>query len=163
MKLSDIASALNATLEDGDAETEIIGVAGIEEAVAGHVTFVANPKYAAMAKTTPGRRSSFRGLPCYPRCMLATARIHTWLRAGDRPVLQVSGVRAGNPSDGGYCAGARLARTRILARMLLLTDDVVIGEGAALLPHVVIYRGARIGDNFLAHAHSIVREDCHLG
>ena len=32
-----------------------------------------------------------------------------------------------------------------------------------LLPHVVIYRGARIGDNFFAHAHAVVREDCTLG
>jgi UDP-3-O-[3-hydroxymyristoyl] glucosamine N-acyltransferase len=28
---------------------------------------------------------------------------------------------------------------------------------------VVIYPGARIGDNFFAHAHSIVREHCRLG
>jgi UDP-3-O-[3-hydroxymyristoyl] glucosamine N-acyltransferase len=32
-----------------------------------------------------------------------------------------------------------------------------------LLPHVVIYRGGRIGDNFFAHAHAIVREFCTLG
>ena len=32
--------------------TEITGVAGIEEAAAGQITFVANPKYAAAAKTT---------------------------------------------------------------------------------------------------------------
>ena len=32
-----------------------------------------------------------------------------------------------------------------------------------LLAHVVIYRGARIGNNFFAHAHSVVREFCRLG
>jgi UDP-3-O-[3-hydroxymyristoyl] glucosamine N-acyltransferase len=32
-----------------------------------------------------------------------------------------------------------------------------------LLAHVVIYRGARIGDNFFAHAHAVVREGCQLG
>src|ERR1700684_3402984 len=53
MKLSDIASALGASLENADGNTEITGVAGIEEAAAGQITFVANPKYAAMAKTTP--------------------------------------------------------------------------------------------------------------
>ena len=52
MKLAEIASALGATLENGDPEAEITGVAGIEEAVAGQITFVANPKYAAAAKTT---------------------------------------------------------------------------------------------------------------
>ncbi len=52
MKLSEIASALGATLENADPDTEITGVAGIEEAAAGHITFVANPKYAAAAKST---------------------------------------------------------------------------------------------------------------
>ena len=51
MKLSEIASALGARLE-GNAATEITGVAGIEEAGPGQLTFVANPRYAAAAKTT---------------------------------------------------------------------------------------------------------------
>jgi UDP-3-O-[3-hydroxymyristoyl] glucosamine N-acyltransferase len=34
---------------------------------------------------------------------------------------------------------------------------------AVLLAHVVIYRGARIGDGFFAHAHAVVREGCQLG
>jgi UDP-3-O-[3-hydroxymyristoyl] glucosamine N-acyltransferase len=32
-----------------------------------------------------------------------------------------------------------------------------------LLAHVVIYRGAKIGDNFFAHAHAVVREHCQVG
>src|SRR3974377_1489971 len=52
MKLSAIASALGATLENGDPELEITGVAGIEEGTAGQITFIANPKYIAVAKTT---------------------------------------------------------------------------------------------------------------
>jgi UDP-3-O-[3-hydroxymyristoyl] glucosamine N-acyltransferase len=32
-----------------------------------------------------------------------------------------------------------------------------------LLAHVVIYRGAKIGTNFFAHAHSVVRENCRIG
>src|SRR5690242_394727 len=52
MKLSAIASALGAILENGDPDHEITGVAGIEEATAGQITFIANPKYIATAKTT---------------------------------------------------------------------------------------------------------------
>jgi UDP-3-O-[3-hydroxymyristoyl] glucosamine N-acyltransferase len=40
---------------------------------------------------------------------------------------------------------------------------VEIGANAVLLAHVVIYRGAKVGDNFFAHAHSVVRENCRLG
>jgi UDP-3-O-[3-hydroxymyristoyl] glucosamine N-acyltransferase len=52
MKLADIASALGARLENGSPETKISGVAGIDQAGPGQVTFVANPKYAAAAKRT---------------------------------------------------------------------------------------------------------------
>src|SRR5437870_7936782 len=52
MKLADIASTLNARVENGSPDLEITGVAGIEDAGAGHITFLANPKYAAKARTT---------------------------------------------------------------------------------------------------------------
>ena len=45
----------------------------------------------------------------------------------------------------------------------MIDQDVEIGKHAVLLAHVVIYRGAKIGDNFFAHAHAVVREGCRLG
>src|SRR5438552_16759369 len=52
MKLADIASTLNSRLENGSPDLEITGVAGIEEAGVGQITCLANPKYAAKARTT---------------------------------------------------------------------------------------------------------------
>jgi len=52
MKLSAIAAALGARLENGSPETEIFGVAGIETAGPGQITFISNPKYAVAARTT---------------------------------------------------------------------------------------------------------------
>ena len=52
MKLAAIAAALGAVLENGSPDTEISGVAGIEEAGPGQITFVSNPQYIAHAKTT---------------------------------------------------------------------------------------------------------------
>jgi UDP-3-O-[3-hydroxymyristoyl] glucosamine N-acyltransferase len=40
---------------------------------------------------------------------------------------------------------------------------VVIGRNAVIHPHVVIYEGAQIGDDFTAHSHSVVREFCRVG
>ena len=45
----------------------------------------------------------------------------------------------------------------------MIGEDVEIGNDAVLLAHVVIYRGAKIGKNFFAHAHSVVRENCRIG
>src|SRR5690242_7848892 len=51
MKLGEIATALNCRLT-GDGELEISGVAGIEHAGPGQLTFLANPKYAPKVKHT---------------------------------------------------------------------------------------------------------------
>src|ERR1700712_1963414 len=49
--LSELASHLGAELR-GDAAAVITGLSGIEMAGAGHLTFVANIKYASLARTT---------------------------------------------------------------------------------------------------------------
>src|SRR5215831_15229956 len=51
MELRAIAHALGCRLE-GDGELEIRGVAGMEHAGPGHLTFLANPKYAPKVKNT---------------------------------------------------------------------------------------------------------------
>ena len=51
VKLSDLASALDCALE-GDGGIEILGVAGIQDAGPGDVTFVANPKYEKLLAAT---------------------------------------------------------------------------------------------------------------
>src|ERR1700740_1042025 len=52
MKLSAIAAALDARLENGSPDTEITGLNGIEQAGPGELTFVSNPKYAPAARST---------------------------------------------------------------------------------------------------------------
>ncbi|MGA2420950.1 MAG: LpxD N-terminal domain-containing protein, partial [Candidatus Acidiferrum sp.] len=51
MKLSQLAETLACRLE-GSPETEITGVAGIEHAQPGQLTFLANRRYAPQLKTT---------------------------------------------------------------------------------------------------------------
>ena len=51
MKLSQIAEALGCRLK-GDQNLEITGVAGLEEAGPTELTFLSNPRYAALASQT---------------------------------------------------------------------------------------------------------------
>src|SRR5208337_2038800 len=51
MNLAELALALGAECH-GDGDGTITGVAGLEEAGPGDVTFVANPRYSALARTT---------------------------------------------------------------------------------------------------------------
>src|SRR5260370_7283320 len=52
MKLGEIAQKLGCRLE-GDAQTEIRGVAGIDSAATGALTFVSNPRYRQPPPPTP--------------------------------------------------------------------------------------------------------------
>ena len=46
---------------------------------------------------------------------------------------------------------------------MAIGERVRLGRNAVLHPHVVIYEGAEIGDDFLAHSHAAVREFCRIG
>ena len=164
MKLGEIAAALNATLENGNPEADITGVAGIEEAVAGQITFVANPKYAAMAKTTAAAAVIVaEDFPATGGVLLRSKNPYlSFARAIDL-FYQSPKYAPGIHPTAVIAASAKIGANAHIGAYVVIDDGVVIGDNAVLLPHVVIYRGANIGDNLLAHAHSIVREGCHLG
>ena len=164
MKLCEIASALDARLENGNPDTEITGVAGIEEAVAGQITFVANSKYAAAAKTTSASAVIVsEDFPAMPTSMLRSKNPYlAFARAIDlfyEPPHYGGGVHP----TAVIAATAKIGANAHIGAYVVIDDDVEIGDDAVLLPHVVIYRGVRIGNNFFAHAHAVVREHCRLG
>ncbi len=164
MKLSEIASALGATLENGDPETEITGVAGIEEASAGHITFVANPKYAAAAKTTAASAVIVsEDFPAISTGMLRSKNPYLAFARAIDLFYKAPQYGAGVHPTAVIAPTAKLGANAHVGAYVVVDDNVEIGENAVLLPHVVIYRGARIGDNFFAHAHAVVREHCTLG
>jgi UDP-3-O-[3-hydroxymyristoyl] glucosamine N-acyltransferase len=72
MKLGELASRLGAELR-GDAELEITGETGIEDAGPAEITFVANPRYAGLARTT--RAAAVLVEPEFQEIETATLRI----------------------------------------------------------------------------------------
>jgi UDP-3-O-[3-hydroxymyristoyl] glucosamine N-acyltransferase len=164
MKLAQIASVLGARLENGAPETEITGVAGIEEAGAGQVTFVANPKYAAKAKSTSA--AAVIVTEDFPAITAATLRSKNPYLAFARAVelfYQPPQYAPGIHPTAVIHSSARIGGSAHIGPYVVIDEEVDIGTNAILLAHVVIYRGARIGNNFLAHAHAVVREHCRLG
>ena len=164
MKLAEIASALGARLENGSPDTEITGVAGIEEAGAGRLTFVANPKYAAAAKTTKAAAVIVGDdFPAIPTATLRNKNPYlAFARAIElfyQPPRYAPGVHPTAVVD----HSAKIGKNAHIGAYAVIGEGVIIGDNAVLLPHVVIYRGVTIGDNFFAHAHAMVREDCRLG
>lgn len=164
MKLSQIAEALGTTLENASPDTEITGVAGIEHAGPGQITFVANAKYAAAARTT--KASAVIVTENFPP--LATGILRSknpylaWAKAVGlfyQPPCYGPGVHATAVID----PSAKVGQNAHIGPYVVIDADAEIGDNAVLLAHVVIYRGAKIGNNFFAHAHAVVREFCELG
>jgi UDP-3-O-[3-hydroxymyristoyl] glucosamine N-acyltransferase len=164
MKLAEIASALGATLENADPDAEITGVAGIEEAGAGQITFVANPKYAAAAKTTAAAAVIVaEDFPAISTGMLRSKNPYLAFAKAISLFYQPPVYEAGVHPTAVIAPTARIGKQAHIAAYVVIDEDVEIGDDAVLLPHVVIYRGARIGNHFFAHAHAVVRENCILG
>lgn len=165
MKLAEIAQRLGAELVGGNGDVEITGVAGIEHAGASEITFIANPKYAAQAKTT--NAAAILVEPDFPALDgTATLRIKNCYRAFAQaitffyhPPKYAPGIHPTAVVD----PSAKVGTDAHIGAYVVIGPDVTIGSGAVILPHTVIYAGAIIGDRFFAHAHAVVREFCRLG
>jgi UDP-3-O-[3-hydroxymyristoyl] glucosamine N-acyltransferase len=164
MKLADIASALDVRLENGSSDTEITGLAGIELATTGQLTFVSNPKYNAAAKTTKASAVIVaEDFPAIPTAMLRSKNPYlAWAKALEL-FYPVPRYAPGIHPTAVVHPSAKVGKSAHLGPYVVIGEGAEIGDHAVLLAHVVIYRGARIGHNFFAHAHAVVREFCQLG
>lgn len=163
MKLREIAEKLGCAVE-GDANVEITGVAGIEEAREGHLTFLTNRKYRAALETTSA--SAILIATDEPRPRMAALR-------SQNPYLDFArAIELFHPAQP-YALGvhptavvaksAKIGAGAHIGPYCFIDEDVEIGANAVLHSFVTIYRGARIGDDFFAHSHACVREDCRIG
>jgi UDP-3-O-[3-hydroxymyristoyl] glucosamine N-acyltransferase len=169
MKLSEVAQKLGCRLE-GSPEIEIRGVAGIEHAESGQLTFLANRRYFPLLRTTRAsavlieegvtleRESSLPALAALrsPNPYLAFAHAIELFYQSPRyaPGIHPSAVIAKT---------AHIGEGAHIGPYCFIDEEAVIGRNAVLHSFVTIYRGSKIGDDFFAHAHAIVREFCRVG
>jgi UDP-3-O-[3-hydroxymyristoyl] glucosamine N-acyltransferase len=163
MKLADLALHLGASL-NGDPDVPVTGVASIETAGPSEVTFVANPKYAALARST--RAAAVLVEPDFPEIPAATLRVTnpylSFARAIEvfyRPPAYSPGIHP----TAVVSSSAKIGANAHIGPYVVVGDDVVIGDNATLLPHAVIYPHVRAGNNLFLHAHAVIREHCRVG
>jgi len=164
MKLSDIADAVGAKIENASPAAEITAVAGIEHAAPGELTFVSNPKYNAAARTTKASAVIVsENFPALSTGMLRSKNPYlAWAKAIEL-FYQPPRYSPGIHPTAVIHSSAKLGKNAHVAPYVVIDQDVVVGDNAVLLAHVVLYRGVSIGHNFFAHAHAVVREFCQLG
>lgn len=162
--VADLALHLGASFQGEDPQAVITGVAGIEEAVSGQLTFVANQKYAAFAHST--QATAVLVEPGFPTLTASTLRLKNPYLAFARAIELFYTPPAYAP---GVHPTAVIAETAVIGKdahigaYVVIGEHVTIGDHATLLPHVVVYPHARAGDHLFAHAHAVVREHCQLG
>lgn len=169
LKLWEIAQKLGARLE-GNGEAMITGVAGIDYAEPGQLTFLANRKYTPLLRTT--RASGVLaedkviierqpGLP--PLAVLRIANPYLAFARAIELFYQPPRYAPGIHPTAVISPGARIAEGAHIGPFCFVDEDVVMGKNAVLHSFVAIYHGAKIGDDFFAHSHAVVREHCRVG
>jgi UDP-3-O-[3-hydroxymyristoyl] glucosamine N-acyltransferase len=163
MKLGQVAEKLGCALE-GDPNLEISGVAAIDEAQPGELTFLADRKYRPALEGTrasavivtkesvPTGKAALRS--ANPRMDFARA-IEIFHPAPQFP--------AGVHSTAVVAKSARIGAGAHIGPHCFVDENVEIGRNAVLHSSVTIYRHAKIGDDFFAHSHVTVREGCRIG
>jgi UDP-3-O-[3-hydroxymyristoyl] glucosamine N-acyltransferase len=163
MKLSEIAQRLGCELR-GDGSVDIRGVAPIDSAEPGTLTFVANPRYRALLPKTRasavlvGRQEEDVPLPA----LLCDDPYRTFADAIElfyNPPPLPEGI---HPTAVVAASAAIGARARI-GPYSVIGENAVLGDDACVDAHVVVYPEVVIGDRFRAHAHVVVRERVHIG
>jgi UDP-3-O-[3-hydroxymyristoyl] glucosamine N-acyltransferase len=148
----------------GDPETEITGVAGIEEAGRGDITYLADKRYLRHLR---GSNAS---------CVI----VREPLDGADIPQLRVRNPHYAfaraleffypqNPPAPGISDEAVISGTATLGKNVHVSpfvhigDDVSIGEDSVILPGVYIGNGSKIGRSCFIHANVTIRERVFLG
>ena len=161
--LQEIAQYLGGSVS-GDAQTKIGGLATLDEAGEGDLTFLANPKYAGKVATTGasavllpeggnphGRNAIFHANP-----YLAFAKLLTLFYTKPSTPL---GIMPGAL----VAEGARLGADVTVHPGASIAAGVVVGDRVTLHPGVVLYPGVTLGDDVTLHANVSVRERCRIG
>ena len=160
MRLGTIAAALGCELR-GEAEIEISGVAGMEHAEPGQITFLANPKYAHKVKDT--RASAIIAAEPAGIATLISANPYLDFARALELFYQPPRPEPGIHPTAAISLDAVIGPRASIGAYVVIGPRVTVGSDAVIHPHVVIYEGATIGDGFLAHSHATVREFCRIG
>jgi len=185
VKVKEIASLLNGSVV-GDGEIEIARVAKIEEAGAGDITFLANPKYQKYVETTAasaiivprnfdekklnGSRRAIVFLKVddpYLSFLEILQRLQAPVDAGflgihKTAVIAPSAVLDSTAAVGAHAViGERVqvgANTKIFHGSVL-EDDVVLGNEGVIYPNVTIRERCRLGNRVIVHSGTVIGSD----
>lgn len=148
----------------------LVGVASLDEAKVGEVSFLGNLKYEDQLKTTGAS------------VVLVPERVEPWRAAEGVTLIAVPNpsasfsrvvdhfLRDARPFEAGAHATAWVAEDVVwnsdkvqVGPGAVVESGAELGDGTVIGANVTVGRGVKIGRNCLLHAQSVVREGCVLG
>ena len=144
--LKELADVIGAELA-GDAGISISGAGTLEQAKAGEVTFLANPKYLKQLETTAASAVIVAPSVSMDRLPL--------LKAKDPYYAFALAVR--------HLHGTRKHSFTGVHPRATVDSTATIGEGTTLYPGVYVGPRVRVGRDCVLHANVVVYEDCVIG
>ena len=160
--LSELAGKIGAVLSGPDAE--VTGIAPVEEAGPGQVTFLSNPKYARLALETRASaiiaKEPVAGSPCAflltPNPYFAFACAVEQFHPPVRPAPGVSPRASVDP-------GASLGKDVSVGPFAVVEEGAVLGDRVALMAGVYVGKGARVGEDSLLYPRVTLYEGVRVG
>ena len=161
-KLKDLARLLDCPFA-GDGETVLTGVAALDKAGPGDLSFFADSKLKeALARTRAGAVILPPGEPS-DRPALKSENPHlAFIRAVElffTPYKPAPGVHP----TAVVAPSARLGRDVSVGALTVVGEEAEIGDGAVLFPLVSIYPRVKVGPGTVIHSHVSLREDVRVG
>jgi UDP-3-O-[3-hydroxymyristoyl] glucosamine N-acyltransferase len=166
MKLIELAEQTFAVIEQGAADLEIEGAAGLDIAGAGEITFLANPKYTPQIYQTKAAAIFLNEREKIERADIAV------LRARDPYLAYTRALRIFNPAPpvknfihprAVIDETARLAQNVEIHANAVVGANCEIGANVKIFPNVTIYDNVKIGAGSVLHSGVAIRENCEIG
>lgn len=174
--LSVLAGKIGARLQGADAE--VTGIAPVEQAGPGQVTFLSNPKYARQARETEASaiiaREAIPGAGCaflltadpYLAFACAVDLFHPAARHAPGVSMQASvhptALLGKDVHVGPFVSveeGAVVGDRVTLYPGVYVGKGAVVGEESILHPRVTLYEGVRVGKRAILHAGCVIGSD----
>ncbi len=179
--LKDIAASVKGDLI-GDGDIPISGIAGIQSAVEGEITFLTHSSYTKFVPECKasaliiGRKTALADVRAVQNivvvdnpelayiCVAALFQKGPVIKPGIHPSASVSAtaVIAPGASVGAFACiedNVRIGDNAAVYPFVYIGPNVTIGPGSTIYPHVTIYRDTTIGRNVIIHANTVIAAD----
>jgi UDP-3-O-[3-hydroxymyristoyl] glucosamine N-acyltransferase len=153
---------------EGDASVTVNNFGKIEEATAGQISFLANPKYEAFLYTTTasiviiGAQQQLKEkikatLIRVPDAYAAFATLLT--KYQELKTQQLVGIQT--PSF--IAPSARIGTNHFIAAFAYINEGATLGDHVKIFPNVVIGENVKIGNHVTIHPGVVIYADCVIG